>query len=145
MDIWGEETLFLSSTDTTIGFLSSSKRRLDLAKRRENKEYIQALSSLSLLKFRVPKEHRNLVRRAKRVSFILPNSYSFRVVRERNHLLLLKRFGKLYSTSANLTGESYNYNYAYSQADIIIYPLRENAPASSIIQLSKSRFKKRVR
>jgi tRNA A37 threonylcarbamoyladenosine synthetase subunit TsaC/SUA5/YrdC len=145
MKIWGKKTLFLSSTDTTLGFLSRSKRRLNLAKNREGKEYITALGSLRDIKYRVPKNCKKLVKRAKRVTFILPNGFSFRIVRDKNHLLLIKRFGWLYTTSANESGKEYDYLFAKSRADVVIYPLKERGKPSKILRLSKRGKIKRVR
>jgi len=145
MEIFKRDTLFLSSTDTTIGFLSRSKDRLNLAKKREGKEYITALDSFKELKYKVPKAHRKLVRRAKRVTFILPNGYSFRVIKDKEHLLLLERFRWLYTTSANESGKDYDFDFATSKANIIISPLRQKAPPSKILKLSKKGKVKRIR
>ena len=60
-----DKQLFLTNTDTTIGFISKSKEILDITKNRpRDKRYIQALPSLKALKKRVPKIHKKRVRRA---------------------------------------------------------------------------------
>jgi tRNA A37 threonylcarbamoyladenosine synthetase subunit TsaC/SUA5/YrdC len=144
-ELFKKDTLFLSSTDTAIGFLSKSKTRLNLTKQRSGKEYIMALASLKELKAKVPKPHRKRVRRAKRVSFILPGGFSFRIVRDKEHLLLLERLKWLYTTSANLTGKGYDEEFATSKADIIIYPLKQKSPPSKIFKLSKTKKLKKIR
>jgi tRNA A37 threonylcarbamoyladenosine synthetase subunit TsaC/SUA5/YrdC len=142
-----EKSLFLSSTDTTIGFLSQSAQSLDLAKRRRNKKYIKVFDSFETLKrvYRTPKVHRKFIRRAEKITFILSNSFSFRVVKEKKHLLLLNRLKWLYSTSANITGEVYDAKYAKNRADIIVYPIKRLSEPSKIYKLSRNERIKRVR
>ncbi|MBD3838893.1 MAG: Sua5 YciO YrdC YwlC family protein, partial [Epsilonproteobacteria bacterium] len=86
--------LFLTQTDTTIGFVSTDMKRIDEAKQRlDGKYYIKTLSSLSYLKAysKVPNQHKNRIRRAKKTTFILKNSRSFRVIKDTQHNLLLDR------------------------------------------------------
>ena len=137
-----QNKIFLTSTDTAIGFISQSQKALDNAKQRvEGKKYITALPSLKALKKRVPKKHKSLVRRAKKTTFILNKDFSFRVIRDKNHNLLLKRLGWAYTTSANKSNEDFNLEYALSKADVIIYPLKNSSP-SKIYKLGKSRIKR---
>jgi len=103
VSIFREDRVILTSTDTTIGFLSKSKDRLDSVKNRSGKEYIEVFNAFSSLSYKTPVKHRNFIRRAKKVSFILPSGKSFRVVKDKEHLVLLKRVGRIFSTSANLT------------------------------------------
>jgi len=137
--------IFLSSTDTTIGFLSQDKEALDRVKKRpRDKEYIVALDSFKALtkRVRVPLKFRKQIRRAKRVTFVYTNKKSFRVIKDKNHLLLLKRLEWAYTTSANLTGSSYNREFATTKADIIIEPLIDRYPPSTIYKINRSRIKK---
>jgi tRNA A37 threonylcarbamoyladenosine synthetase subunit TsaC/SUA5/YrdC len=137
-----EKKIFLTSTDTTIGFISKSKEALDAAKSRElNKKYIEAVCNLKDIKKRVPKNFKNIVRRSKKTTFILSKDYSFRVVKNKTHLLLLERLGDAYTTSANKSGFEYDFNFAYQKADIIVYPLKTGAP-SKIFKLGKNKIKK---
>jgi len=77
-----DNCLFLTNTDTTIGFLSKNRELLDRAKNRlPNKTYIKALPSLKSITKRVPKKFRREVRVAKKSTFILNSRYSFRVSR----------------------------------------------------------------
>ncbi len=136
-----DQKVFLTSTDTTIGFLSKSKDSLDKAKNRaSNKYYIKAFPLLKDIPQRIPKKYKNLVRRAKKSTFIV-NKKSFRVVKDKRHLLLLNRLGWAYTTSANRSNEEYNYKYAFDNASIIIYPLIKSTP-SKIFKLGKNRLKR---
>ncbi len=134
--------VYLTSTDTTIGFISQSQEALDKAKDRiGGKKYIVALPSLKSIKKRVPRRYRNFVRRAKKTTFILSKDYSFRVIKDKHHNLLIKRLGWAYTTSANKSGYDFDLDFAIKRADIIVYPLKRGEP-SSIYKLGKSKVKK---
>ena len=138
-----DSCLFLTNTDTTIGLLSKDKERLDRAKKRlPNKSYIQALPSLASIKKRVPKKFRREVRVAKKSTFILSKEYSFRVIKDKRHNLLINRLSWAYTTSANQSGKDFDYTFAYSRADIIIYPLSKPKTPSSIYKLGKIKQKR---
>ena len=65
--------LYLAQTDTTAGFLSKDEREINKAKGRAlQTPCILTMSSLKELVslVRVPKAHKNLVRKAKKTSFI---------------------------------------------------------------------------
>jgi len=67
--------LYLTQTDTTIGFVSQDISKIDRAKKRlPNKYYIRVVDSLESLKTftRVPQKYKNRVRRAKKSTFIFP-------------------------------------------------------------------------
>jgi len=138
-----DKKLFLTNTDTTIGFISKSKEALDIAKNRpSDKKYIQALPSLKTLKKRVPNIHKKRVRRASKTTFIIDKNYSFRIVKDKNHNLLLKRLKQAYTSSANESGKEYNYSYASEKADIIVYPLNKISSPSQILKLGKVKLQK---
>ena len=138
-----DKRLFLTNTDTTIGFLSQSRERLDRAKERQpDKEYIQALPTLKAIKKRVPKPFRHKVRLAQKSTFILSRDYSFRVIKDRRHKLLIDRLGWAYTTSANKSGKGYSFEYAYQKADTIIYPLSAPQEPSTIYKLGKKKHKR---
>lgn len=141
------DVVILSETDTTVGFLSQNAYLIDEIKGRpSNKRYITALPSLSTLKgrCRVPEKFRKYVRRAKKTTFIFPNAESYRVVKDKRHILLIERYGWLYTTSANISGKEIDLEFAKEKADIIIYPLKNQGKSSTIIKLGKKR-KKRIR
>ena len=90
------DLVFLTQTDTTIGFISQNAEKLTQIKQRPpHKHYIKALPSLKTLKSfaRIPNSHKNRVRRSKKTTFIMPNGDSYRVIQDRHHLLLLNRLG----------------------------------------------------
>ena len=137
--------VFLTQTDTTIGFVSQNADSLTTIKQRPpHKHYIKAVNSLRILKTftRVPSSHKNRVRRANKTTFIMPNGHSYRVVQDKHHLLLLNRLGWAYTTSANLSSEAYDENFAKKSADVIITPLKQNRSASNIYQLGKISLKR---
>jgi len=140
-----QNSLFLTATDTTIGFISKDSKKLDSVKQRPpSKYYIKALDSLYSLKgyTRIPKAHKKWVRRAQKSTFITPSGRSFRVIKDPHHLLLLQRLGWAYTTSANLSGKEYDPNFAKEAADIIVLPLKSSGRASKIVKLGKQRAKR---
>ena len=138
-----DKQLFLTKTDTTVGFISKSKKALDIAKNRpRDKKYIQALPSLKTLKKRVPNIHKKRVRRSAKTTFIIDKNYSFRIIKDKNHNLLLKRLKRAYTTSANESYKDYSYSYARKKADIIVYPISSIFRPSQILKLGKIKLKK---
>ncbi len=136
-----KELVFLTPTDTTVGFVSQSALRLtEIKQRPPHKHFIKALPSLRTLKsfVRVPQKHKNRVRRAKRSTFVFPNGYSYRIIREKQHLSLIQELGWAYTTSANLSGKDFDKIFASDVADIIVkYPSHQgNRSASSIFKLN---------
>lgn len=136
-------TVYLTPTDTTIGFVSKSSEQLTIIKQRPpHKHYIKALPTLKALQSftRVPQAHKNLVRRAKQTSFIFPNGHSYRVIKDTQHTQLLLKLGWAYTTSANLSGEEYNEEFAKKSADILVgFPKKqESRGASKIFKLNRS-------
>jgi tRNA A37 threonylcarbamoyladenosine synthetase subunit TsaC/SUA5/YrdC len=134
-----KNSLYLTQTDTTIGFASQDSSKIDKAKKRlPNKHYIRAVNSLKTLQqfTRVPQKHKNRLRRSKQTTFIMPNGNSFRVIKDTEHNLLLDRVEWLYSSSANLSGAEYSEIYAKSVTEIIVKsPLQEVGRASKIYRL----------
>ena len=140
-----KDSLFLTPTDTTIGFVSQSSSKIDRAKKRKpNKHYIRVVDSLKTLKSftRVPIAYKNRVRRAKKITFIMPNGLSFRVVKNTQHNLLLDRVHWLYSSSANLSGAEYDEAYAKARAEVIVhFPKKRSGKASTIYRLGQKNMK----
>ena len=140
-----KEKVFLTQTDTTIGFVSQNADKLtEIKQRPPHKHYIKAVNSLHTLKTftRVPQIHKNRVRRAKKTTFIMPNGHSYRVIQDKHHLLLLNRLKWAYTTSANLSSEEYNESFAREMADVIIEPIKETNQASHIYRLGKNTLKR---
>ena len=141
--------IILAQTDTTAGFLSLDKHRLNRAKnRQEDQEILRTFGSFADLMrcSRVPSAHKRFIRQASKISTILPNQKSFRVVKDPLHREFLRYFGGLYSTSANRTKEAFSLEFALQVADIIALDSRglyEDKP-SAIYRLSRTR-KRRAR
>ncbi len=139
------DALFLTSTDTAVGFVSQNAAKLDAAKGRPaHKRYLRTVDSLATLKTmtRVPQAHKNRFRRQSRTTFILPNGRSFRIVRDPRHLLLLKRIHWAYSTSANRSGEAFDIDFARDAADIVVEPIDGAGTPSQLLKLGKKKIKK---
>jgi len=140
-----KKSLYLTQTDTTIGFVSQDSSKIDIAKKRlPNKHYIRVVNSLQTLKSftRVPQKYKNRIRRSRQTTFIMPNGYSFRVVKDSRHNFLLDRLEYAYSSSANLSGEDYDPDYAKEQAKIIVCePHTQRNKASKIYRLGLNRIK----
>jgi tRNA A37 threonylcarbamoyladenosine synthetase subunit TsaC/SUA5/YrdC len=139
-------TLYLTATDTTIGFVTQDAARLDAVKGRPpHKHYIRAVDSLATLQrhTRVPPRHRNRLRRARRTTFILPDGRSWRVIHEPRHQQLISEMGGwAYTTSANRSGEPYDEAWARSVADRVIEPLEAQAAPSTILRINHRTLKK---
>jgi len=136
--------IYLAQTDTTVGFLSQDKEKLNKLKKRPlNKPVLREVDSLNTLKnfVRVPKRFKKQVRRAKKTTFIYPNKESFRVVKDKKHLEFLKKFSWMYSTSANLHGKSFDKKWAKEVVDVVVEDKRGlfEGEASKIIKLGKKR------
>ncbi|MCH9739935.1 MAG: Sua5 YciO YrdC YwlC family protein [Epsilonproteobacteria bacterium] len=141
-----KKLLYLTQTDTTIGFVSQDASKIDGAKKRlPNKHYIRVVNSLQTLQTftRVPSKHKNRVRRAKRTTFIMPNGQSFRVVKGTEHNLLLDRLKWLYSSSANLSGSDYDEAYAKKMTEVTVTsPQKNGGEASKIYKLGVKSIRK---
>lgn len=137
------DALFLTDTDTTIGFVSKESKAIDRAKsRQKDKKYIEALGSLKHLRKRVPKQFRRVARRAKKSTFVISQEYSFRIVKDKRHNLLMDRLESAFTSSANKSAQEYNFEYAYEHADIIIFPLGVDSKPSKIFKIGKQKIKK---
>jgi tRNA A37 threonylcarbamoyladenosine synthetase subunit TsaC/SUA5/YrdC len=140
-----KDKIFLTQTDTTIGFVSQNADKLtEIKQRPPHKHYIKAVNSLHTLKTftRVPQTHKNRVRRARKTTFVMPNGHSYRVIQDKHHLLLLNRLKWAYTTSANLSNEEYNESFAREMADVIIEPIKETNQASQIYRLGKNTLRR---
>lgn len=137
--------IYLAQTDTTAGFLSKDLKALNALKNRpQNTPCLITTAKFCELKklTRVPNTFKNLVRRAKKTTFIYPNSKAVRVVKEHEHSEFLSRFSWLYSTSANIHGQRFDENWARSVANIVVDEFfYENIP-SRLLKLSRKKIRK---
>jgi tRNA A37 threonylcarbamoyladenosine synthetase subunit TsaC/SUA5/YrdC len=139
--------IYLVQTDTTVGFLSQNREKLNKIKnRKSDKPVLREVDSFKTLKnfVRAPNKYKKMIRRAKKTTFIYPNGESFRVVKDNTHLEFLKKFKWMYSTSANKTGERFDERWAREKADIIVEDKRGffEGEASKIYKINNKRIKK---
>ncbi len=141
--------IYLAQTDTTAGFLTQNSKKLAKIKNRPpNKPFLICVDSLATLKkfARVPTKFKKEVRRAKKTTFIYPNSKAIRVVKDEMHLRFLKKLNWCYSSSANESGKGFDLEFAKRSAEVIVEDWRgffEGTP-SKLIKLGEKR-KKRLR
>ncbi len=140
--------VYLVQTQTTVGILSQDSTKLAKIKQRpaSQKMLCEVDSFKTLLQHtRVPKKYRKMVRNSKNTTFIYPNGESFRVVDKNSaHYDFIKKFGVMYSTSANITGKDFDEEWAKSVVDVIVEDSRgfSQNQSSSIIKLTANSMEK---
>lgn len=137
-----ENKIILAQTDTTVGFLSKDFRLLNKIKNRKlDTPCILSTAFLSELKSftRCPVKFRNMIRKSKKTSFVLANSFSFRFVNDERHSKFLKKFGFFYSSSANKHGQNFDELWAKKVADIVLDEPLYEAKSSSMIRLFRTK------
>ncbi len=140
--------VILSQTDTTVGFLSQNETQLqDIKSRDSSKPFIKVYKNFTTFLYkgnRVPNDKKNLVRRARKTTFIVKNS-SFRIVGEyASDSNILRNMEWSYSTSANEAGKKFDREFCESKADIIIENkdgLRENR-SSSLYKINSKKIRR---
>jgi len=140
-----KEKVFLTQTDTTIGFVSKNAQKLTKIKQRPpHKQYITAVNSISTLQnfTRIPARYKNRVRRSRKTTFIMPDGHSYRIIKDHHHLLLLDRLKWCYTTSANPGGKPYDTRFAIENTDVIVTPLKTVTQASTIYKLGKKTLRR---
>lgn len=138
--------LYLSPTDTAVGFLSADGLLLNRIKgRQEGQPLITVLPSFSLLvrEVRVPKAHRKRVRNSRKTTFVYPDGSAFRVAAWSPHRRFLEKCGGgMFSTSANPTGGGYDETWARSRAEVTVEgDLSSPGSPSRMIRLGKKGMK----
>jgi len=117
--------VYLAQTDTTVGFLSFCDKKLAKVKGRDPKQKtLKVVDSFNTLKekVRVPNRYKKRLRRSKKTTYIYPNGLSFRVVDPNSdHHSFVKKFGTLFSTSANRTKKDFEEDFAVKNSDIVLY------------------------
>ncbi|MDY0117534.1 MAG: hypothetical protein RBR59_08160 [Sulfurimonadaceae bacterium] len=139
--------VILAQTDTTVGFFSQNPSKLlEIKKRELTKPFLKLYCDFKTFladNKRVPHAMKNKVRRAKKTTFIVKNQ-AFRIAPHQLSSSFLRQCKWGYSTSANLTGKSYERAFAEIHSDIIIEDSRglsENA-SSTLIKLSNTKQKR---
>lgn len=139
------EQVILAQTDTTVGFLSQSPQRLQQIKMRDTaKPFLKVYADFKMLRkdIRIPPIHKRRVRYARKTTFIVKDQ-AFRYVDEPNHSRMIKKYGWLYSTSANESGKNYDETFCQAFSDLIIEDYRglSEKSASKIFRLTPSKIK----
>lgn len=137
--------IYLAQTDTTAGFLSQDLEELNRLKNRPlNQPCLICVSKFEMLKnfTRVPCKFKNLVRRAKKTTFIYPNSKALRVVKDCDHAKFLDEIGWVYSSSANIHGQKFDLEFAKNSANVILDGDFKELPPSKIYKLSTTNLLK---
>ncbi len=143
-----KELVYLVQTDTTVGFSSSDDEKLSRVKKRsKSQKILQTVDSFYTLKkfTRVPKNFRKKVRNSSKTTYIYPNGKSFRVIDKKSTFYdFISKFGSLYSTSANITKNNFEYEYASKKSDVIVFSKDGFSEKSSsfIYKLSKNTIKR---
>lgn len=141
------DLVYLAQTETTVGFLSQNSEALVRTKNRpQGKPFLMSVDSLGTLRSftRIPKRHKNRVRRTQKTTFVYPCGLAIRVVKDEEHLQFLKKFKWSYSTSSNPSGKGFDEVYALEKADVILFTCKgffESKP-SSILKLGKRKLRK---
>lgn len=142
-----KESVYLVQTDTTAGFLSSDDKRLaDIKQRPYSKKILQTVDSFDTLKLhtRIPKKFAKRVRRAKRTTYVFPNDLAFRVIdSDDDHHIFIKKFKKLYSTSANKSNYDFDAEFAIENCDVVVEDKNgfSQKHSSKIIRLNRKKAK----
>ena len=117
------KSIILTQTDTTVGFLSQDAALLrEIKSRQSNKPFIKVFQNIKALQkthIRIPKSRKNLIRRAKRTTFIVKD-HAFRVAKTSLNSEILRSSEWNYSTSANASGKHFQRDFCEEKADIII-------------------------
>ena len=141
------DLVYLAQTETTAGFLSQNADALSSIKNRPSgKAFLMSVDSLSTLRTftRVPKTHKNHIRRAKKTTFAYPCGLAIRVIQDKAHLEFLHKLKWSYSTSSNPSGKGFDRAFAIEKADIVVFTCKdffEDKP-STIFKLGKHKMRK---
>lgn len=142
-----EDLVILTQTDTTVGFLSQNAQKLyDIKSRDRSKPFIKVykdFKTFSTLRNRVPNNHKKLIRRSKKTTFIVKNK-AFRVANNTLYSVILEKLNWCYSTSANESSKSFLREFCESKSDIVIENkdgLKELS-SSSLLKLRHTKIRK---
>ncbi len=142
-----EMPVFLTQTDTTVGFLSQDPQKLyEIKSRPSTKPFIKVYKNFkSFLNDgnRVVQNRKNLLRRSKKTTFII-NNFSFRVAPPTLNSQPLRDIPWFYSTSANKSGEKFSRDFCESKADIIVEDVDGlvEKQSSTLLKINKIKIKK---
>lgn len=135
--------VILTQADTTVGFISQNHDKLSEIKERPNtKPFIKILSSFRTLQSRIPQNKKNLVRRAKKTTFIVKNQ-AFRIDRSYKHSQILRDMQWHYSTSANEIGKKFSRKFCENKTDIIVEDQNglSELSSSKLLKINETKIK----
>ena len=88
----------------------------------------------------MPAKFKNLVRRARKTTFLYQNFKAVRVVKDCAHEEFLGLFDWLYSSSANLNGQNFDETWARAAADEVVDQNFSQNASSKIYKISKTKI-----
>ncbi|MFT5660641.1 MAG: tRNA A37 threonylcarbamoyladenosine synthetase subunit TsaC/SUA5/YrdC [Sulfurimonas sp.] len=138
------ESIILTQTDTTVGFISQNSTKLSQIKSRDaSKQFIKVYPNLKMFSKsnRVPTSKKSLFRKSKKTTFIIKNK-ALRISPVKLQSQILRNSTWNYSTSANESGKGFVYTFCQDKADIIIqdkYGLQEMS-SSTLLKISNTKI-----
>jgi tRNA A37 threonylcarbamoyladenosine synthetase subunit TsaC/SUA5/YrdC len=142
-----KDSIILTQTDTTVGFISQDEKKLYEAKSREsNKPFLKVYKDFKTFcsfKNRIPQKYKTKVRRSSKTTFIIRNK-AFRVTKYPLDSEILRKLNWSYSTSANEAGKNFQREFCEEQSDIIIEDtnsLKEKS-SSKLLKLSQTKIRR---
>ncbi|QOP46065.1 hypothetical protein [Sulfurimonas paralvinellae] len=142
-------SIILTQTDTTVGFLSQDAKLLrEIKSRQSNKPFIKVFQTFAIAKkehIRIPNRYKKSVRRSHTTTFIVKDQ-AFRVAPAHLNSSILRKLPWSYSTSANESGKRFNREFCEQKADIIIEDKERlfEGKASKLYKIN-NKTKKRLR
>ena len=139
--------IILTQTDTTVGFLSQNNKKLyEIKSRNTSKPFIKVYTDFNSFlndNNRVPSLQKKLVRRSKKITFIIKNQ-AIRVSKYYLNSQILRDLTWSYSTSANKSKENFNREFCEEKADIIIEDINSlvEKDSSKLIKINKKKIRK---
>jgi tRNA A37 threonylcarbamoyladenosine synthetase subunit TsaC/SUA5/YrdC len=127
--------------------LSQNEAKLrEIKSREDSKPFIKVYKNFKSLlsdKKRVPNSKKNLLRRAKKTTFIVKNS-AFRVAGDKLSSSILRASSWNYSTSANESGKSYEREFCEQKTDIIVEDKNSlyEGKASTLYKINHKKIKR---
>ena len=137
----------LAQTDTTVGFLSQDSQKLfEIKSRKFSKQFLKIYRNFKVFssyKNRVPQSQKRLFRRSKKTTFIIKNRAS-RVVDISQNSKVLQDLDWFYSTSANKTDQSFDFEFCQESVDVVVerkVGLSENS-SSRLLKINNKKVKR---
>lgn len=138
--------IFLAQSDTTAGFFAQDAQILNVAKNRSQDALVlREVANFCALKklVRVPAAHKNLIRRAKKTTFVYAKNEAIRVNSDEFCADFLQKFSFIFATSANQNGYDFCYDFALQICDVAVVDSRglRGSEGSWILKLGAKNLK----